>query len=200
MSPDQPPGTEKPAVDPEGTASEGGAQRLINRFTRHYYEYENSLCRAQIDAASKQEQVNAQSAEAWQQEQRAAFKPAHEAYFDYLRVFHRAQINPAETGAAEVYRAQNHYVETYQKAQDAARKAAEDRRKKYAAECEAIQQERRAAQRAAFMDYVRAVRECWTDLDPKSFDARALGATAHSIFSVASSQLTISRGQVACTP
>lgn len=199
MSTEKPPGPDKPPATAEGPAGDDGSvQRLVNRFTRHYYDYKNSLCRAQIEAASRQEQVNAQFAETWQQEQRAAFKPAQDAYFDYLRVFHRAQINPVETSAAEVYRAQNQYLEAYQQAQEGARKAAEERRKKYAAECETIQRESRDVQRAAFADYVRAVKDCWAEIDPKSFDAQALGAAAHSIFSVASAQL--SGGQVSCTP
>jgi hypothetical protein len=190
---DEPRRGTRPAEDV--ATDDGGAQRLVHRFTRHYYEYRNALGQIQIDAARRQEELNVLSAETSRQDEKAAFKPAQDAYFEYLQVFQRAQVNPMETGVAEVYRAQNHYIEIYQRSQEAARRAAEQRRKEYAAECAVIQRETGDAQRSAFVDYVRAVKELWAEVDPRSFDARALGTASQSIVAVAT--CVLSEGQLA---
>lgn len=198
MTPEKPSGSGPGAKPAEDTVPDDkGAQRLAGRFARHYYEYKNALCRAQLDAAKRQEEANARFAEASQRDQKGAFKPAQDAYFEYLRVFQRSQMNPMDTGVADVYHAQNNYLEIYQRSQEAARKLADERRREYADECEAIQKEIGSLQRAAFTDYVRAIKGIWSELDPAACDARALGAAAQSIASVATCMLA---GGASCPP
>ncbi|HEY8210512.1 MAG TPA: hypothetical protein VIG99_23680 [Myxococcaceae bacterium] len=177
---------------------EARVRRPFGRFSRPYYEYKSAMCGAQMDAARRQGEANARFAEAAQHAEKAAFKPAQDAYEEYQRVYQRFQSGSPEMGVADVYRTHGHYLETYHRCQDGARKAVADARKDYIAECESIQKDMGAAQKAAFADYIRSMKDGWTTVDPHAVDAQELGAAAQSMASIAS--FVISGGQNACMP
>jgi len=179
-----------PATAKKSAAAEGSSQVLVDRFTRQCDELKSEFDQAQMDAVRRQSDANARFTEASQQAQKAAFKPAQEAYFEYLKIFHRWRMNPAETDVVDVYRAQSNYLEVYQDCQEKARKAVDAAHKKYSEEWETIQKDISSAQQSAFENYVRLLKEGWVEVDPQSFDAQALGTAARSILWASTSALS----------
>jgi hypothetical protein len=165
----------------------GEVASFAARCTRSYYEYRSALCQVEMEMARRQREAGDRCTETSDTAQKAAFKPARDAYFEYLKTFQAAHIHPQPTGLADVYRAQNHYLEIHQQACNVARRGIEEARLAYAKTFEQIQKETLEAQRAAYERYLRALKDAWTESDLKAIDARALSTCGQSIAAVAAS-------------
>ena len=118
-------------------------------------------------------------------------KVARDAYLEYVKEYHRAQVDPEAASGTDLYRAQSEYQEANQAANQATQDAVNAANQAYAEEMQAIQDELRTAWEAAYADYVEALHESFTSADPATFDAATLSAIAQTMMCAAASATSV---------
>ncbi len=172
---------------PRATPFPAAADNAAGRATQVYNDYQAALNQAQRDAAARQAEAGATHAKAVTAAQQENSKVARDAYLEYVKEFHRAQVDPEAASGADLYRAQSEYQEANQMANQAIADAVDAANRAYADEMQAIQDELRTKWEAAYADYVEALHESLTSADPATFDAATLSSIAQTMMYAATS-------------
>jgi hypothetical protein len=172
---------------PRATPFPAAADNAAGRATQVYNDYQAALNQAQRDAAARQAEAGAAHGKAVAAAQQENSKVARDAYLEYVKEFHRAQVDPEAASGADLYRAQSEYQEANQMANQAIGDAVDAANQAYAEEMQSIQDELRASWEAAYADYVEALHESLTSADPATFDAATLSSIAQTMMYAATS-------------
>jgi hypothetical protein len=152
-----------------------------------YNEFQATLARIQRDAARREEAAVAACAKATRSAERSDSTGVRDAYLEYVTMFHRAQIDPEQTEASEVYRAQLVYEDAHRKAAESAGESAGTANRECADAVAAIRKSVRDEWEAAYGDYVAAIVERITAADVAAIDPAALSALGHTMMLAACS-------------
>jgi hypothetical protein len=172
---------------PRATPFAAAADNLGGRANQVYNDYQAALAQVQRDAADRQAAAGATYSKAVAAAQQDNSKVARDAYLEYVKEFHRAQVDPEAAAGTDLYRAQSEYQEANQAAAQATQEAVNAANQAYAEEMQAIQNELQARWEAAYADYVEALHESFTSADPATFDAATLNAIAQTMMYAAAS-------------
>ncbi len=172
---------------PRATPFAAAADNPSGRATQVYNDYQTALAQVQRDTTDRQNAAGATFSKAVAAAQTDNSKVAREAYLEYVKEFHRAQVDPEAASGTDLYRAQTDYQEANQAAAQATQEAVDAANQAYAQEMQAIQAELQTRWEAAYADYVEALHESFTSADPATFDAATLNSIAQTMMYAAAS-------------
>ena len=154
---------------------------------RAYNDYQAALAQVQRDTAQRQSDAAAAHAKAVAAAQTDNSKVARDAYLEYVKEYHRAQVDPEAASGTDLYRAQSEYQDANQAASQATQEAVDAANRAYTEEMQAIQAELGTRWESAYADYVEALHESLTSADPATFDATTLNSIAQTMMYAAAS-------------
>jgi tetratricopeptide (TPR) repeat protein len=172
---------------PRATPFRAAADSAGGGATQAYNDYQSALAQVQRDVAERQAAAGTTYSKAVAAAQQDNTKVARDAYLEYVKEFHRAQVDPEAASGTDLYRAQSEYQEANQAANQATQEAVDAANRAYAEEMQAIQSELETRWEAAYADYVEALHESFTAADPATFDAATLTSIAQSMLYAAAS-------------
>jgi hypothetical protein len=188
----------------ESASSPAAPERHVRALSKSaiglFQDFQCALARIQSGAQQRFEASNAKYADDLRAAQKDAFKPAREAYLEYLTAYQKFQVDPEETPAAKVYRAEFNYREAHQNAVVKAQRISEDCRQAYIRETRRIHDDVCAAWQAAFADYVRALQAALMNIDSDMIEAATLNAIGQSMTLAAMSAQSAGTGATLAIP
>ncbi|MEK6283032.1 MAG: hypothetical protein AABN95_21955 [Acidobacteriota bacterium] len=180
--------TKKPE---DSTATVKEPSQSINAvFNRHYCDYQLALHQIQADAKRSCDEAQDRFSREIHKAQVDAFLGGQEAYHNYLTVHNKSQKDPDKTSAAEVYQAYRDYVKAYQAGQETTQKVHAEAEHACRKEIEQCQENVHAKWRSAFGDYVRALQNGWSEVEPEAISATTLAALGQSIIAATTSAIS----------
>jgi len=158
------------------------------------FHYQSELRQIQLDVQNRWVEVQSHFSDATQKSQFDAWISVSTAFNKYIQLYQKSQIDPTNTNLPEVYDAYREYVKVHRDAQAKVQKEYVEARQASEKDTAQIQEDAHRRRQEAFRNYLHALQQCLSNLDPQIVDAKTLAAAGHSMVAAATYASEARRG------